>query len=53
MEISGQRSVKFNTLTALASRGVKHDYNSLVLNYQRFGDFGYFLIVRQHFFPSV
>ena len=38
---------------ALASRGVKHDYNSLVLNYQRFGDFGYFLIVKQHFFPSI
>lgn len=42
-----------DALAALASRGVKHDYNSLTLNYQRFGDFGYFLVVRQHFFPTV
>lgn len=42
-----------DALASLAARGVKHDYNSLVLHYQRFGDFGNFLIVQQHFFPSI
>lgn len=36
----------------LVKRGVQHDYNSLALTYTRFGDFGYFLIIKQHFFPS-
>lgn len=42
-----------SALASLASRGVNHDFNSLVLRYQRFGDFGYLLTVRYHFFPSL
>lgn len=39
-------------LATLAQRGVRHDFNALTLSYTRYGDFGYFLIVRQFFFPS-
>lgn len=39
-------------LATLAQRGVRHDFNALNLSYTRYGDFGYFLIVRQFFFPS-
>lgn len=39
-------------LATLAQRGVRHDFNALALTYTRYGDFGYFLIVRQFFFPS-
>lgn len=39
-------------LSTLVQRGVRHDFNALALAYTRFGDFGYFLVVRQFFFPS-
>jgi len=39
-------------LADFAKRGVRHDFNSLALTYTRYGDFGYFLIVTQHLFPS-
>lgn len=51
--LQNNNRVTNEALEALAKRAVKNDFNSLVLTYSRYGDFGYFLIVRQHFFPSV
>lgn len=39
-------------LKVLADSNVKHDFNSLISTYTRYGDFGKFLIVRLHTFPS-
>lgn len=51
--LQNNNRVTNETLRSLSKRAVKNDFNSLVLTYSRYGDFGYFLIVRQHFFPSV
>lgn len=37
----------------LSTRGVKHDSNTLMLRYTRYGDYGYYLSVNFHFFPTV
>jgi hypothetical protein len=39
-------------LKTLADRNVKHDFNSIVSTYTRYGDFGKFLTIKLHTFPS-
>lgn len=51
--LQNNNAVTINALEMLAKKGVKNDFNSLSLTYSRYGDFGYFLVVKQHFFPSV
>lgn len=40
-------------LDLLRKRGVKHDSQTLMLTYTRYGDYGYYLYVAMHFFPTV
>lgn len=37
----------------LGKRSVKHDSNTLMLRYTRYGDYGYYLSVNLHFFPTL
>lgn len=40
-------------LEIIAKEKISHDLNSIAATYSRYGDFGKFLIVKRHFFPSV
>lgn len=39
-------------LKTLADTNIKHDFNSIASTYTRYGDFGKFLVIRLHTFPS-